>query len=174
MTLTLVEYAYITDTAGWGTTAGDTITLNGNTAGNFIDLTGQAATFVVDGDAGADTIKGGDASDTITLGAGADTVVFNSLTGTDTVTDYVVVDDSIQLSLAAFAGLAGTGALTAAEFVSGAGLTDGQDADDRIVYDETSGSLYYDADGNGAGAAILIGIFNGAPVLTVGEFTVVA
>ena len=35
-------------------------------------------------------------------------------------------------------------------FVSGAGITEGQDANDFIVYDTTSGKLYYDADGAGA------------------------
>src|SRR5207248_1402446 len=32
----------------------------------------------------------------------------------------------------------------------------GHDADDRVVFDTTTGSLYYDADGSGAGAAQLI------------------
>jgi len=45
------------------------------------------------------------------------------------------------------------GALTDAAFCLG---TAAAAADDRIIYDKASGSLYYDADGSGAGAATLI------------------
>lgn len=137
-------------------------------------LTGNAGADIISAGAGADTVTGGAGADTITLAAGADTLVFNSLVGADTIADYVVADDSIQLSRATFTGLGAVGALTAAEFASGAGFTAGQDASDRIVYDTTSGNLYYDADGNGSGAAVLIGTFTGAPALVVGEFSIVA
>ena len=47
------------------------------------------------------------------------------------------------------------------------------DADDRIIYDQTTGLLYYDADGNGAGAAVLFAGVAGLPALTAADFTVI-
>jgi Ca2+-binding RTX toxin-like protein len=47
---------------------------------------------------------------------------------------------------AVFTALGITDALSASVFASGA---EASDADDRIIYDTTSGALYYDADGTG-------------------------
>jgi len=46
------------------------------------------------------------------------------------------------------------GTLTAANFAANAGGT-ATDANDYILYDTATGNLYYDADGNGAGARVL-------------------
>ena len=46
-------------------------------------------------------------------------------------------------------------ALNAIRFAA-AGATGGAEEDDRLVYDTEAGNLYYDADGSGAGAALLI------------------
>ena len=78
-------------------------------------------------------------------------------------------DDTILLDDAVFAMLA-PGALNAGAFVVGSAAAD---ADDRIIYNQTLGALYYDADGNGAGAKVLFAILDGAPVLTAGDFTVI-
>ena len=136
-------------------------------------INGGAGADTINGGAGADTISGGAGTDAISGGTGADTLVFNNLSAADTVTDFVVGEDLIRLAKSAMAALGATGALTASEFVSGAGLAVGQDASDRVVYNTTDGALYYDADGSGAGAAVLLATFTGAPELTVAHFTVI-
>ena len=47
-----------------------------------------------------------------------------------------------------------------------------RDASDRIVYNTTTGQLFYDADGSGAGAAQLIATFQGAPAIAATDITV--
>jgi len=136
-------------------------------------LTGGNGADTIDGGGGNDTITGGAGADNITLGAGADVLVLNQTATADTITDYSVSDDAIQLSKATYTALGALGALTADEFVSGAGVVAGADATDRIAYDTSTGNLYYDADGSGASAAVLIGTFTGTPALVVGEFTIV-
>ncbi|MEN9761879.1 MAG: hypothetical protein RI906_1705, partial [Pseudomonadota bacterium] len=144
------------------------------TGGSLGDkLVGGLGNDTLSGAAGNDTITGGAGNDQIALGAGADILILNSLVGVDSVTDFNAGEDAIRLSKTAMAALGAAGALTAAEFVSGAGLTAGQDASDRIVYNTTDGSLYYDADGSGLGAAVQLASFTNIPILTVTNFTVI-
>ena len=51
--------------------------------------------------------------------------------------------------------------------------TQAQDADDRIVYNSANGQLFFDADGNGAGAAVLFATLNGSPTLAASDFAVI-
>jgi Ca2+-binding RTX toxin-like protein len=65
----------------------------------------------------------------------------------------------LQFSKAVFAAISGSvGALSADQFWSGAGAIAGHDADDRIIYNTTTGALYYDADGSGAGVAVQVAL----------------
>ena len=57
-------------------------------------------------------------------------------------------------------------------FAAGAGFTSGRDATDRIIYNTTTGQLFYDGDGNGAGAAQLIATLQGAPTLASTDISV--
>src|SRR4029077_13799160 len=57
-------------------------------------------------------------------------------------------------------------------FVAGAGFTAGRDASDRLVYDTSTGNLYYDADGNGPDAAQLVATLQGAPALAATDIVV--
>src|SRR5262249_25599989 len=59
-----------------------------------------------------------------------------------------------------------------ARFTAGAGLTSGQDASDRLIYNTTTGQLFYDADGNGAGASQLVSTLQGAPALAATDIVV--
>ncbi len=50
-------------------------------------------------------------------------------------------------------------------FFAGAGARSGREADDRLIYDTSSGNLFYDADGCGGGAAVIVATLEGAPLL---------
>ena len=59
----------------------------------------------------------------------------------------------------------------AGQFVSEAGVK-AHEADDFILYDTTTGNLYYDADGAGAGAAVQFATVIGHPTLTCLDFSI--
>ena len=48
------------------------------------------------------------------------------------------------------------------------------DADDRIIYDAATGQLWYDADGNGAGAAVHFADVTPGTTVTNADFYVLA
>ena len=115
----------------------------------------------------ADTLCGDSKSNVLTGGGGNDCFVFNTAanasTNKDTITDFASGADHIQFSKAIFTGLMTVvGDLTTDQFWSGDGVVVAHDASDRIIYNTTSGALYYDADGNGTAASavqvVLIGI----------------
>jgi serralysin len=167
---------------------GNAITLIGNAGANL--LTGTAYADQIDGGSGADriiggsgndTLIGGQGNDTLTGGDGADAFVFNTApnasSNKDALIDFQAGSDHIDLSLLLFTALGGSaGDLSEEQFWAAAGAVRGHDADDRMVYNTTSGSLYYDADGSGSGAAVeiaLVGIST-HPTLDHGDFHLIA
>ena len=93
----------------------------------------------------------------------------------DQVTDFVSASDRLNFDNATFTALGADGNFAAgdARFAAGAGFTSGRDASDRIVYDTTTGNLYYDADGSGAGAAQLVATLQGHPAIAATDITVI-
>ncbi len=91
-------------------------------------------------------------------------------TDRDTITDFNHVDDTIWLENAVFTKLGVAGALNAAAFWTG---TAAHDANDRIIYNKATGALYYDADGNGAGAAVQFATLTTKPALAANDFVVI-
>jgi Ca2+-binding RTX toxin-like protein len=147
--------------------------IQGNSADNI--LSGGGGGDVLVGNDGNDTLIGGWGQDILTGGTGADRFVINSIndfgTDVDTFTDFTPGADLIALSNGSDVfGTLTEGALPASAFVTG---TAAQDADDRIIYDPATGRLYYDADGNGAGAAIHFATLSGNPTITASDFIVV-
>ena len=150
-------------------------TLYGSASGDT--LKGYAGNDTLFGLAGNDTLVGGQGSDSLSGGAGADHFVFDSAFSSgevDLITDFLSGTDKIVLDDDLFAALdAGGSALLAADaFVMG---TVAQDANDRVMYDQSSGGLYYDADGNGATPGVLVALVGVEthPALTAGDFLVV-
>jgi len=176
-----VSYALATYVENLTLTGTAAINGYGNTLANL--LVGNAAANLLSGDIGNDTLIGGNGKDTLYGGAGSDRFVFNftpnASSNLDTIADFQSGADKIQLSRAVFAAL-GTSAtnLTSGQFWSGAGVVKGHDADDRLVYNTTTGDLYYDADGNAAGSiAVQIAVLGTAThptALTTSDFLVVA
>jgi Ca2+-binding RTX toxin-like protein len=146
-------------------------TLTGNALAN--SLRGNAGDDTLIGLSGNDTLNGGLGNDTLTGGDGKDLIRFdsllNALTNVDTITDYNVADDTIHLENAIFTALTTTGMLAAESFRRGAVAVD---ADDYVIYDDVTGALYYDADGNGVAAAVQFAALSGAPALTNADFLV--
>jgi Ca2+-binding RTX toxin-like protein len=140
-------------------------------ATNALDFTGNGFGQTMVGNNGANVLDGKGGADILAGLGGADTFAFTSalVSNVDLIADFVSGTDKIALDDAIFTGLA-PGALPAGAFVIG---SQAGDADDRIIYNGTTGQLFFDADGNGAGAAILFATLDGHPALVASDFTVI-
>jgi len=163
----------ITGNAGHNTLAGgDGDDRLGGGAGKD-SLDGGAGTDTLSGGSGNDILNGGRGHDRLTGGTGSDVFRFGiavTASSSDRLLDFSSADDRIQFDNAVFAQLGANGALAAAAFRLGAAAAD---ASDRIVYNQATGQLFYDADGSGAGAAVLFATLTGNPALTASDFTVI-
>ncbi|TAN71370.1 MAG: hypothetical protein EPN17_01665 [Methylobacter sp.] len=153
--------------------------LTGNTGNN--ELTGNAGNNILNGAVGRDSLfggvgndvlVGGTSNDTLSGGAGKDVFKFDAAltANTDKITDFVVVDDTIQLENAVFKKFTATGVLNAGSFVKGAAA---HDSNDYIIYNATTGAVSYDADGSGAGSAVQIAVLGANLSLTNADFMVI-
>ena len=89
----------------------------------------------------------------LTGGGGNDIFKFTVNGPADKITDFNVTNDTIQLENGVFKALTTTGVLAADQFKVGAKAAD---ANDFVIYNKATGALLYDADGNGANAAVQI------------------
>ncbi|MBY0485084.1 calcium-binding protein, partial [Nitrosomonas sp.] len=144
--------------------------VNGNGNGLANSLIGNSAANQLNGGGNNDTLDGGTGNNTLTGGGGQDTFKFTSAGHIDAITDFVVVDDTIQLENAVFAALTTTGSLAAGQFRIG---TLASDANDFIIYNNVTGALLYDADANGAGLATQIATVGVGLAMTNADFVVI-
>ena len=139
-----------------------TLTLIGNNFANDIK-----------GNAGVNALNGAGGNDALTGLGGRDTFVFstalNASTNLDRVTDFIAADDTFMLENAVFSGLP-TGALAADAFHLGAAAAD---AEDRIIYNRSTGALFFDSNGVNAGGSIQFATLVNKPVISNLDFTVV-
>ena len=131
---------------------------------------------LLEGGAGNDTLDSVAGTDTLTGGAGADRFIAArpGVTDADLITDFVSGADRLVLNPTLHAGVGSSGDFTGGDerFHSAAGATTALEADDRVIYNLSTGELYYDPDGTGAAAAQLMATLQGAPALVSTDFTV--
>jgi Ca2+-binding RTX toxin-like protein len=163
-------------------------TLSGGFNGNFTGIevvkSGDGADSIVgtsggqnfSGRGGSDTLAGGAGIDTLWGGTEGDHFVFGEFgsANADRISDWSPGSDEIHLDDAAFAAIGAAGAFAAGDarfWASSSGAA--HDANDRILFNTTSGGLYYDADGNGAGTAQLIATVQSGASVAAGDIVVV-
>ncbi|MEO3997252.1 calcium-binding protein [Mesorhizobium sp. CAU 1732] len=156
-------------------------TLVGNSARNTLlgldgndYLSGGGGNDTLSGGNGDDWLVGGLGNDWLGGGAGADRFVFNTAlnaaTNVDTISGFTSSEDKIQLDNAIFTALTTVGALAASAFHVG---TAAADANDRIIYNQTTGHISYDADGAGGASAIHFATVTAGLALTHSDFYVI-
>jgi serralysin len=183
-----LEYLALTGTAainGYGNALANVLV--GNAAANLLAsglgndlLFGLAGNDRLRGDAGHDTLSGARGNDVMRGGTGNDTFVFdttpNGWVNRDTIADFANAagnNDRIALQNAVFTKLGGGVAahgLNPAFFRAGAAA---HDANDFIIYNKGTGTLFYDVNGSGAGGAIHFATLATRPTLTNADFIVI-
>ncbi|WP_286158912.1 calcium-binding protein, partial [Methylobacterium sp. Leaf456] len=150
----------------------ESLRLLSSTGATNFNLIGNEFGQTLVGNAGANRLDGKGGSDVLTGGRGADTFIFANALGADNVdriTDFAS-NDTIWLGKGVFTALA-PGQLAESAFKNlDAG---GADANDRILYKQTTGELFYDADGSGTGAAVKFAVLDNKAALSAGDFLVV-
>ena len=153
-------------------------TLTGSAVDN--SLAGGLGDDTLNGGAGNDTLIGGAGKDNLTGGTGADIFWFDTAVSgennKDTVTDFVSATDKLQLSKSVLSALGVTGQFSVNDqrfWSSNKGVA--HDADDRLIYNTTSGALSYDSDGTGKLAPVVLEILGTSshPTLVATDITVV-
>jgi Ca2+-binding RTX toxin-like protein len=183
-----------TDPSGLSFEKTFTVTLNDVTSET---VAGGPSSDVIMGGDGADRLKGGGGNDDLRGGAGNDHLnggagkdalrgdggkdyfVFdtklNAKTNVDKIVDFIVKDDTFLIDNLFFKAIGkGTaskpGKLNSDMFVIG---TKAKDAEDRIIYDNKKGYLYYDADGTGSTKAILFATLSKKLKMAASDFLVI-
>ena len=130
------------------------------------------------GGSGHDRLDGGSGRDTLYGGSGKDAFLFTvapSAGNLDSLRDFSPKDDAIWLENKLFQGI-GSGSLAKPKTMLAEAFhlgTAAADAQDRILYDQGSGSLFYDPDGTGAAAAVRFAVIATKTALTHADFLVI-
>lgn len=140
-------------------------TITGNKYDN--SLSGLDGSDIIDGLGGNDFYSGGNGDDIFHV-----STALNAKKNVKTIDDFTSGEDSLHLNATAFKWKGDLGELLSQNFAATAdGLA--TDADQRIIYNTTTGTLSYDADGNGRGKAVLFAVLEDTPDLLHTDITFV-
>ncbi len=154
-------------------------TVNGNGGNDRIwggagrdQLNGGLGNDKLYGEAGNDKLSGGVGLDTLVGGGGNDQFIFTIAgpTNKKTITDFTSGADKLVFDNGVFGGAGPDGPLSADAFALG--LKAG-DATDRFIYDQATGSLWYDRDGKGGSGQTLIADLQDGATLTASDFLII-
>ncbi len=151
--------------------------LNGK--GGNDKLLGNNGNDTLTGGNGNDKLNGGKGEDVLTGGKGKDSFIFTNInkTETDEITDFVLGEDKIILDKSAFKVLKsrkGNGFSRKREFAIVDDAAEVASSKAFIVYNENSGELLYNSNGNkaGLGNGGLFAKLEGAPDIGVTDFKI--
>ena len=140
---------------------------------NGVTITGSNSNQTIQGAGGNDRLIGGLGNDRLQGSAGSDTfVLLKTFADRDFIVDFASGSDKLEISAALFGGGLAAGMLSASQFLSGAGTNAATTADQRFIYNSSNGNLLFDADGNGAGAAVIVGNLINITALTAADFLI--
>ncbi|UJW76881.1 calcium-binding protein [Rhizobium sp. SL42] len=142
----------------------------GNTLANV--LTGGAGDDILSGLDGNDRLSGGEGNDTLIGGTGEDTFYFDVFGdgNADTIADFNAAADTILLDADVFGDDDYLGQLLGSAFGRG---TEATNEDQRILYDQSSGNIFYDADGSGLIDPVVFARLTAGTSLEHSDFTLV-
>jgi len=141
-----------------------------------LGLTGNEFANSIRGGRGDDTLSGGAGVDKLIGAFGADTFVLQkSQASRDKISDFAHGVDHLGVSESLFGELDGPSLGFADRFLANTdgSAMNGGTVDTRFIYDQTTGYLYFDADGSGALRGVVIAILTTAPVLDAGDFLII-
>ena len=132
------------------------------------------------GGAGNDTLYGGAGNDILTGGAGADRFVFNTAlnasSNADTIMDFSSAQgDAIALANSIFSlGSSGNLAANRLAVVTSGGDSVSVGSNVRVIYDSSTGNLYYDSNGGNSNSRTLFATLDNKPsTLSVNDFVLI-
>ncbi|MBB4290362.1 Ca2+-binding RTX toxin-like protein [Rhizobium leguminosarum] len=164
-----IENLTLTGTANLSATGNNTANvLTGNDGSNTIN--GGKGADQLTGGLGNDKLIGKAGADILTGGGGADSFVFDvkpDNLSVDKIRDFSsAAGDKLLFDHTIFAALS-LSKFSDENFVLG---TKALEADDRLIYDQTGGTLSFDADGSAAGSAVHVADLDKSPALHFSDF----